>query len=291
MIRAAQLAIGSATAVAITLPATAYVNTMYNVPSDPSSFGSPIASLNITSTSWDFPLDPNEISQGKKDSGFKAEILNASGFPIALDPNPAVNPKKTTLQTDVYSVTAPTLLVDGSGNLQLLPGDLVFAYRIRLVGNNANTVETLQEFGVQGFGGDLGGFGAFDSSIVLGRGYTISGLVNPPGVGDFPVADPSDFEEGDFWGPGSEYSSLEWNWEFGNQAAQLANAREITLLMFARGAIVTDGFAKFAGVSGQAGSTTSTVANNAPILIPIVPSPGSVALLGAAGIMATRRRR
>jgi hypothetical protein len=287
MIRAAHLAIGSATLTAITMPAIAYVNTMYSVGFDPSVYGAPIASLNITSTAWDFPLDANEVLQGKKDSGFKAEILDGSGFPIA--PDVFVNPNKTSLQTDVYSVTSATVIPDGSGNLNLVPGDLVFAYRIRLVGNNTNTVETLQEFGINGFGGDLGGFGAFDSSVVLGRGYTVSGLATP--ANDFPAADAADFEEGDFFGPGSEYSSLEWNWDFGNQAAQMNNTHQITLLVFARGAIVTDGFAKFAGVSGQAGTTTSTVANNAPVLIPTVPAPAASTVLLAAGVLASRRRR
>jgi hypothetical protein len=287
MIRAAHLAIGSAALTAITMPASAYVNTMYSVGFDPSVFGAPIASLNITSTAWDFPLDASEVLQGKKDSGFKAEILDGSGFPLV--PDPFVNPNKTSLQTDVYSVTAPTVIPDGSGDLNLLPGDLVFAYRLRLTGNNANTVETLQEFGVNGFGPDLGGFGAFDSSVMLGRGYTVSGL--GAATTEFPLADPSDFEEGDLFGPGSEFSSLEWNWQFGNQAAQMGNAEQITLLIFARGAVVTEGFAKFAGASGQAGTTTSTVANNAPVLIPTIPAPAGTTLLVGAGLMAARRRR
>lgn len=289
MIRAAHLAIGSAAVAVITLPASAYVNTMYSVGFDPSVYGAPIASLNITSTAWDFPLDANEINQGKKDSGFKAEILDGGGFPVAPDPNPSVNPKKTTLQTDVYTVTAATVLPDGGGNLTLLPGDLVFAYRLRLVGNNTNTVETLQEFGVNGFGDLLGGYGAFDSSVVLGRGYSVAGLAAP--TAQVPGAVAGDFEEGDFFGPGSEYSSLEWNWTFGNQTQQMGNSKEITLMIFARGALVTEGFAKFSGVSGQAGSSTSTVANNAPVLIPMVPTPGASALLGLAGVAVLRRRR
>jgi len=287
MIRGAQLAIGSAAMTVISLPAFAYVNTMYNSAADPSSYGSLVSSLNITTAGWDFPLDPNEVLQGKKDSGFKAEILNGSGYPIA--PDPFAVPNKTQLQTDVYSVTAPTVIPNGSGNLNLQAGDLVFAYRLRLVGNNANTVETLQEFGVQGFGEYLGGYGAFDSSIVLGRGYSVAGLAAP--TAQFPVADPSDFEEGDFGGPGLEYSSLEWNWLFGNQAAQMGNAKQVTLLIFARGALITDGFAKFSGVSGQAGPTTTTVANNAPVLIPVVPSPGASALALGAGLVVIRRRR
>jgi hypothetical protein len=271
----------------LSLPAIAYVNTMYSTGFDPSVFGAPIASLDITSTAWDFPLDANEVLQGKKDSGFKAEILNGSGVPIALDP--FAIPNKTSLRTDVYTVTAPTVVPDGSGNLNLQPGDLVFAYRLRLVANNTNTVETLQEFGVQGFGGDLGGFGAFNSSIVIGRGFSISGLAVPSA--DFPASDAADFEEGDFGGPGLEYSSLEWNWLFSDQAAQMPNGKEITLLVFARGATFAEGFAKFSGVSGQAGSGTSTVANNAPVLIPVVPTPGASALVLGAGLMVARRRR
>ncbi len=287
MIRAAHIAIGSAAVAAISMPAVAYVNTMYAVGFDPSVYGAPIASLNINSTAWDFPLDANEINQGKKDSGYKAEIVDGGGVPIALDP--FVNPNKTSLQTDVYQVSSPTVIPNGSGDLNLQTGDLVFAYRIRLVANNANTIETLQEFGINGFGDLLGGYGAFDSSVMLGRGYTVAGL--GAATAQFPAAVGADFEEGDFFGPGSEYSSLEWNWQFGNQGAQMPNAKEITLLVFARGATVVEGFAKFAGVSGQAGPGTSTVANNAPVLIPTIPTPSGVALLGLGGLVAARRRR
>ncbi len=286
MLSGSQFALGTAALAALTVPALAYVNTMYTGATDPSSYGSLVASLNITSTGWDFPVDQNELDQGKTNSGFKAEMLIGGGPNYPVDP--LVNPNRTSLQTDVYSVTAPTVIPNGAGNMNLLPGDLVFAYRIRLVGVSSNAIDTLQEFGIGGLGTEFGGYGAFDSSIVLGRGYSVAGLSTPST--QFPVENIGDFEEENY-GPGWEMSSLEFNWPFGNQSAQMGNGKRITLLVFARGATFTDGWAKFAGVSGQASQSTSTVANNAPVLIPVVPTPGASVLAIAAGVFASRRRR
>ena len=85
MIRGAQFAIGSAAATALSLPAFAYVNTMYSAPTDPSSYGSLVASLNITSTPWDWPVGPNELAQGKKDS----VVMGMTLEPPGLDPTNA----------------------------------------------------------------------------------------------------------------------------------------------------------------------------------------------------------
>ncbi len=266
--------------------AHAFVPTYYQLASDPGAlFGSPIQSLDIASTSWDFPLD----GATKKDSGFKAEILDPNGFPLI--PDPGVNPNTTSLRSDVYRVSSPTTV---GGGFDLLAGDLVFAYRLRLTGNNANTVETLQEFSVGGIepgsifdvNGDAGGF--FDQTIVTGRGFSVAGLANP--TAGFPEDTGNNFDVTTIPGFGS-FSQVDFDWGQGDQASQLQNAEEITLLLFARNAIVTNGFGKFVGVSGQAGATTDTVANNAPILIPTFPSPGAASLLLGAGLVAARRRR
>jgi hypothetical protein len=271
--------------------ADAYVNTMYSAGFDPDAqFGAPFASLDIASTSWNFPLDQNEIDQGKKDSGFLAEILDPSGNPLVLDPG--TSPNTTSLRTDVYRVSSPVTITDPSGDLDLLPNDLVFAYTIGLVGNNGNTLETLQEFKVKGVDDNppfFSGDGAFTEDILLGRGFTLAGLSNPTAANRAPVAVDGDLEVDQLFG--ANLSSLEFNWTFSGQSEQIRNTEEITLLVFARGAIVVDGLASFAAVSGQAGQGTSMVANDAPILIPTVPGPGAASVFALAGLAACRRRR
>ena len=289
MIRSSMLLTSAGTVLALTSAASAFVDTMYAAPTDPSTYGSLVASLDIASTSWDFPFNNGA---GKLDSGYKAEILDGSGNPLVLDFG--VSPNKTTLVTDVYRVTSATTIPDGSGNLNLIPGDLVFAYRIGLVGNNANTIDTLYEFSVGGIeagsfwdaNGDAGGY--FDSSIVLGRGYTVDGL--GAATGQFPLTGPGDFSSSSPGGLGY-LSQLDFDWEFGNQAAQMDNAQQITILMFARGAQISNGFGKFVGTAGQAAPTTDQNANNAPILIPVVPSPGAFGLLAIVGLASGSRRR
>jgi hypothetical protein len=290
MIRSSALISLAGVSLAMASSASAYVNTMYVAGTDPSSYGLLVASLDVASTAWDFP-----VGAGKLDSGYKAEILDGGGNPLVLDFG--VNPNKTSIKTDVYQVTAPTTIVDGSGNLNLIPGDKVFAYRLRLVGGNTNTVETLYEFGVGGIeAGSIwdsfgDGDGYFDASNVLGRGYTVAGLVNGTGGARVPIAGVGDFESTDLGIGLGYYSQLDFNWAFGDQNSQMENGKEITLLMFTRGAVIANGFGKLSGVAGQSGPSTDQNAARAPILIPAVPAPGALALVAASGLVAARRRR
>lgn len=289
MIRSASLLTCAGALLAMSSSATAFVDTMYAAPTDPSTYGSLIASKDILSTSWFFPT-----GAGKLDSGFVAETLDGAGNPTGIDFG--ANPFMTTIVSDVYEVTTPTSIPDGSGNLNLQVGDLVFAYRIRLVGNNANTVETMYEFSVGGI--EAGGFfdsngdgdGYFDENIVLGRGYTLAGLTTPAGA--VPQTENGDFYSGDLGIGLGSFSQLDFGWEFGNQSNQLDNAEEITILMFTRNAVIGDGFGKLTGVAGQSGPTTDQNANRAPLLIPVIPGPASIGLAAlAGGVAATRRRR
>lgn len=278
MIRSVSVATAGAAVLMLTSGSlAAFDNTIYSAANDPSTYGSLIASLDVDTTAYTWPANNGA---GKLDSGFKAEILDGAGNPLVLDFG--VNPNVTQLTTDVYRVTSPQSI----GGLSVQTGDLAFAYRIQLVGNNANTIETLQKFGIDGRdpGLDPNGGGTFTDNEVYGRAFTFSGLSNPGTA--FPVTTGAN----DYKNFGV-VSFIDYQWELGNQLNQLNNAEEITLLLFARGATVTNGFANFAGTSGQASPTTDTVANDVPILIPTVPGPGSLALLGIGGMLASRRRR
>lgn len=258
----------------------------YESAADPASYGSLVSSLDVASTSYDFPIDTSPVL-GFTNSGFKAEILDpGTGLPVA--PDFAANPNTAQVRTDVYEVTSPTVVSDGGDDLTLDPGDLVFAYRIQHVGdagdNNTNVVDTVVEFGITS-GLFAGGSNEFDSSIVKGRGFSVAGLSNLPSGLPIPQAGDFDILPGFF-------SSLDWRWDEGVAASQLQNAEEITLLVYTKPALIENGEGKLVGVTGQASSNTDPNANNIPVLVPAVPSPGAVGLaaLGLA-IAAPRRRR
>lgn len=254
--------------------AHAYVNTVFQSP-DPASYGTLVQSLDIASTSWDFPVDAPFTN-----SGYKAEILSG-GTPIA--PDFSVNPNTTSLLSEVFRVNTPTTITDASGNLNLVPGDLVFSYTIQLTGNNANTIAGLAEFGVTSLGQLAGGPGIFDATILKGRGLSIDTLANP--TANFPIEQP-----GDLTVNAPIVSSLDWQWDFvaGNR---LQNAEEIKLLIFTRPALIREGFGKFVGAPGEPVKGTDFNANGAPVLVPVIPAPASAAILAGAGVLALRRRR
>jgi hypothetical protein len=267
----------AATTLIVAPAASAYVNTMFDS-ADPATFGSLVQSLDIASTSWNFPFD---TGTGKTNSGFKAEILDpGTGAPITLDPTAV--PATTRLVTNVFRVDTPTTLTQGSDSISLTPGDLVFSYSIQLTGGNANTVDSLREFTVTAFADALGGEGVFDSTILKGRGFSLDGLASP--AGNTPAAEQGDLTESPF------FSSLDWSWGI-EQSGQLQNGSEIQLLMFSRPAQIVGGTANFIGVPGQAITGTDPLAVGAPVLIPLIPAPGSAALLALAGLAASRRRR
>lgn len=267
----------------IAAPALGFVNGM-QVSNTPSTYASSLQSLDIASTTWSFP-----VGSGKLDSGYKAEILDPGGNPLALDPG--INPNSTSLISEVFSVSSPTSI----GGVNLVTNDLVFAYHLRMVASNGNTVPSLREFSVKGATGIFGtGDGFFDSSIVLGRGYSLSGLANPATFLPIPgnsAGNGTDLETQDFGALGG-FSQLDFSWSSADEN-QLMNAQQITLLVFARNAAIGNGFAKFFGNSLGVQSTTDSLADDAPILIPIpVPTPATFGMLAiGGGFLCSRRRR
>ncbi|GEM_PF-6681927 len=257
--------------------ASAYVNTMFQA-NNPASYGTLIQSLDIASTSWDFPFD---TGTGKTNSGFKAEVLDPAGNPIVLDPG--VTPNTTSLVSEVFRVDTTTVISDPAGDITLDPGDLVFSYRLRLVGANNNTVQTLTEFGVTALGPNLGGNpDIFDAALLKGRGFSTDGLGAPAASGPLAVGNDLTVAPGLF-------SSLDWRWSV-DESQRLQNGEEVRLLMFSEPAQIGDGFAKFLGAPGQAVAGTDATAQGAPVLVPIIPSPGAAVLLGLAGLAAVGRR-
>lgn len=267
--------------------ALAYQNDML-VGSQGSAIGSFDSALDIASTSWDFPV----MTSGKLDSGYKAEILDpGTNMPLFVDGS--INPNRASLVSEVHEVTSAT----SYGSIGLLPGDLIFSYHLTMVGSNTNTVSALREFSVKGATGIFdtvgGGDGFFTPDMILGRGYSTAGLANP--ATHFPMPGNSagngtDLEVQDF-GTFGGFSQLDFTWSSADDE-QLGNTQQITLLLFARNAIVGDGFGKFFGNSLGAVSSTDALADNAPILIPIpAPTPGTLALAAVGGIAVSRRRR
>jgi hypothetical protein len=257
--------------------AAAYVNTMYTS-NDPATYGSLVQSLDVANTSYNFPVEPNRTN-----SGYLAEILDpGTGLPLSL--NPAVNPNTTSIRSDVFEVNTTTTLTDPSGDLTLNPGDLVFSYTIRLVGASDNTVNSLREFSVSALGPLLGGVDIFDTSILKGRAFSLDGL--PFATANAPEAAPGDLNL-----TGVPFiSTLAWQWSDA-VAQQLQNGEEVRLLMFSEPALITDGVGLLDGTPGQAVTGTDEGADNIPVLVPAIPSPGAAALFAIAGLAARRRRR
>lgn len=256
--------------------------TMYESP-DVTTYATPVAggTLDIDNpTDYVWPVD---TLNGFHNSGFLREIVDANGDVIGgvLD--------RTTLVSQVYRVTTPTVIPNVSGNLSLDPGDMVFTYTIRLTSESQNTVDTLAEFGVSGIGPSLGGFGAFLPRQILGRGLSVAGLSGA--TSNYPIDHAGDFTYDDLsidetFG----ISNIDWEWQ-NNPALQLDNAEEITLMIFTKPALFDIGYAKFLGNPGAQSSTADPLANSVPVLIPVVPAPGPVGLAVVIGAMGARRRR
>ncbi len=264
----------AATALVGVSSAHAYVNTMYNVGFEPSTIGTQIAFLD--SSGYDYN-DPANLDPGRLDSGFTADILDGGGSPIATIGT-------TSLVTRVFRVDTPTTLTDTSGDLDLAAGDMVFAYTIDLVGLSPNAVETLSNFNI--FASTVtvpNNSDIFTNDNVLGRGFTTAGLLN--GTSAAPES-----QAFDFGNVAGVISTLDWAFP-ATQADQMPNGTSITFLMFTRPSLVEVGLSGFSGEPGQAPVTTDSTANGVPVLVPIVPAPGAIALAGLAGIAAMRRRR
>ena len=220
---------------------------------DPSTWAADnIASLNIDDTGYSFP-DGAGFSWG-----FGGTEIDA-----------------TDITSDVYRMNASMDL----GSLVLNPGDLVFAYRIRLVqGVAGSTVSSLDE--IQILGAPAFGFGddVMLRSVLNGQGFVSTSAGTP--------------DSGNFDGEDSFGASADWEWP-GDDASNLDNDEFITLLMFTDPAQVGLGVANLFAPPGQTNGLTGVVqAGEAPpVLIPTIPAPGVGGLLALGSVGLLRRRR
>lgn len=235
----------------------AWDNTLYNAP-NPATFGSQIDFLDANATyAW------------------PASFVNQVG-PVTID--------TSSLTTTVYQVTQPTVVNAGQGPLTLNVGDHVFAYHYHHVSGSSSTLlDSINEFQVQGLDPNVFPFphprglvDSMDFNLINGRGFYVPGSAGAPSD----VGDPRD----DF-GFGQ---TIDFEWT-GPIADQVENGEDIVLLLFTGpGISIGNGLGAVGGPPPPPGA-----AQNIPLLIPIVPSPGSAALIGiAAGLgLGARRRR
>lgn len=236
-----------------------YQNAMFQS-TNPATYGTLVASLNIADTAYDFPYDNNFFTH----SGY---INENAGFEF----------DRTELISEVYRVNQAQSFTVGADTINLSPNDMVFSYRIRLVEASTNTINALREFQAQGLSA-IPGSDAMDANLLKGRGFYLSdGAVNTP----TPQAN-------DLLNAGPFGSKVDFNWA-GADIDQLDNDQEITLLLFSNPSGWGNGTATFAAQPGQSAGTDPN-ANNAPILIPVLPSPGSVMILSLAGFGLSSRR-
>lgn len=252
-------------AAAITLTCVApvwagvYSPALVESPDNPAtwSFATPIASLDALATGYAFP----------ENSGFAWYF---DGIPLA----------STEVETTVYRITDAQTIGSGSATASLEVGDLVFAYRIKLVtGVPSGTVSTLVE--AQVIGAPLFGFGQdlMPASFINGQGFVTPSHTNVP-------------DQANQTGDDTFGSSIDFEWPGGDNA-NLDNNQEITLLMFSGPASIGQGVMNLFAPPGQVGGLTGIAQGNEapPVLIPIVPTPGAIGLLAAAGVFAGSRRR
>ena len=84
-----------------------------------------------------------------------------------------------------------------------------------------------------------------------------------------------------------EASSQSWEWDTTNG---LANGEEIRLLLFTTSALIVNGEG-FLGGEASTNAGVNPQADEIPILVPAIPAPGTVALVGLGACVAVRRRR
>lgn len=236
---------------------------MRDISTDPSSWGfaTNIASLDSASTGFNYAAN----------SGFSWSFLGTEQ-------------DRTDVITDVYRITAPHTFNPGGGAQEVTvnAGELVFAYRLTLVEANAATVSSLKEAQVVGV--PIIGFGTdvLDSTLLRAQGFVSNAHGRNPVVGN--ITDSAPFG-----------SSLDFEWG-GGLAQNLLNDQTIVMLMFTDPATVGVGAMSLSAPAGQLGGLTgSTEAGGTvvapPILIPVIPTPGTLALcVFGAGVVASRRR-
>ena len=227
---------------------------MFEFVGDPgATWGAPIASLDV-----------NGDTAYAWSSGFEVEFPNGMGQDV------------TDVTSNVYRVTSPMVLTQGGDMLTLNPGDNVYAYTITLVEDTQTTVRTLEEFQVGLLSFDGGPI--MDGSLIKGRGFVADGTNGPEG------ANPGDFEDLGVFG-----SSLDWQWPE-LEAMQLQNEQTITLLMFTDSSLPIIGIGDLRAPSGQI-TGGGNVANNVPVLVPAIPTPGAATIGLIAGALCVRRAR
>lgn len=244
----------------VTSPAAlaGFSGTMYNVLTDPASWATttPIASQNAATDGFNY--NPS--------SGFAASFGS-----VIVD--------RTDVATDVYRVNSTTFIGAGPNQIALLPGSLIFAYRLRLVDSFPGlTVGSLNE--AQVIGAPDFGFGqnAMAASLINAQGFVTTSHGNNPLNGN--IDDAAEFG-----------SSVDFEW--GNvDTDHLDNLDTITMLLFTDPADIGRGVLNLSAPPGQTGGITGVAqAGEAPpVLIPIIPTPGAF-ILGAFGLSAVAVRR
>lgn len=246
---------------AITASALAgFSGTMFEVMTDPSSWAGSTQIATLDSQTAGFNYNPA--------SGFAAIFSN-----FELD--------RTQVRTDVFQMGQLTTIVNGSNSIVLTPGDLVFAYRVRLVNSFPGlTVESMNE--AQVIGAPDFGFGQdpMAAALLNGQGFVSTTHFDNPDGGN--IDDAAEFG-----------SSVDFEWP-DLDVNQLDNGEFITLLLFSDPAGVGQGVMNMSAPPGQSGGLIGFAqgAEAPPVLIPIVPTPGALAL-GAVGMVvftSTRRR-
>lgn len=234
----------------------AWDNTLYSAP-DPSTFGTQIDFLNANDTyAW------------------PSAFVNQVG-PVTVD--------TSSLTTTVFQVHTQTVINIGQGPMVLNPGDHVFSYRYHHVSGNTSTLlDSINELQIQGLDPNIfpsphprGLVDPIDFNLINGRGYFVPGTAGSPDD----IGDPRD----DFiFG-----QSIDFEWT-GPISDQVENGEDIILMLFTGpGIAIGNGYSAVGGPPPPPGA-----AQNIPVLIPIIPSPGAAALAGLAiGLGATSRRR
>lgn len=235
----------------------AWDNTLYSAP-DPATFGVQVDFMNANDTyAW------------------PSAFVNQVG-PVTVD--------TSSLTTTVYQVTTQTVVNAGQGPLTLNPGDHVFAYRYHHVAGSASSLlDSINELQIQGLDPNFvpsphprGLVDPIDFNLINGRGFFIPGTAGAPND----TGDPRD----DFIF--AQTVDFEWT---GAIADQVQNGEDIIVMLFTGpGIAIGNGYGAAGGPPPPTGA-----AENIPLLIPIIPSPGAAALAGLAVALGagSRRRR
>lgn len=246
-------------ATGIVLAAAGSAQASFSVAADPSTWP------NVQSIAQLDQGGPNNGFSYTAGAGFSSEFLGSE-----VD--------ETGFESEVFRFTSADTITTSAGTFNVAAGDLVFTYRMDVVGAASDTVRAINQ--VQITGAPLFGFGQDPLSLPLVTGI---GWVDPlAGVG-IPTGTNTN-DAGEFG------ASVDWEWD--SEAAVL-NDQSFTMLLFTRPALIGEGVANLFAPPGQPGGLTGNAqADEAPpVLIPLIPSPGAAALAAVGLMAATRRRR